>query len=109
MLGLVVAGIVVYSGPVGFTREDRARLDTRSLQSAVRAYYARQKVYPNTLNELTRLQPDGSPPLVEKGGLVDPWGNPYDYDPNARHQKSDMPLIYSNGPPGRQKQISNWD
>lgn len=91
------------------SKEDRARLDCKSLQQAVSTYYDRHNTFPKTLVELTgREIPEGMPYLEEKA-LIDPWGIPYNYDPNSRHQRTGMPLIYSSGPPGQNKRISNWD
>jgi hypothetical protein len=109
VLGLVVAGFIVCNSLMVTTKEDRAKMDTKALQTVVTSYYASHEVYPNTLDELTQVQPDGSPALVDAKGLIDPWGNPYIYDPTSRHPKTDRPLIYSNGPPGQNKRISNWD
>jgi hypothetical protein len=108
-IGLGVTWFIFERSLLVTTKEDRARMDTRSLQTIVMTFYARQNAYPKALEELTELQSDGSPPLMDEKGLIDPWGNPYNYDPNSRHPKTDRPLIYSNGPPGQNKRISNWD
>jgi general secretion pathway protein G len=111
ILILAGAGVVVYTSVLAGTREDRAKLDVQSLETAVTTYYTRKGYYPQSLQELTQRDPtDNSPALLkDQKVLMDPWNQPYVYDPNTRHQNTDRPLIYSNGPPNSGKRISNWD
>jgi general secretion pathway protein G len=109
ILILASAGVVVYTTLLAGTKEDRAKMDCKSLQTVVTSYYVKHTVYPQSLRELTERQQDGTPAMLEEKGLIDPWGNEYLYDPNQRHPKTDRPLIYTNGPPGQNKKISNWD
>jgi general secretion pathway protein G len=109
ILILASAGIVVYTNMLISTREDRAKLDCHSLELAVGTYFSKHGVYPDSLQQLTQRQPDGSPALLEAKALNDPWGNAYVYEPRTRHQATDKPLIYSHGTPGVNKQINNWD
>lgn len=109
ILILAGSGVVVYTTMLSSAKEDRAKLDCKSLDQAVTVYFAKHSQYPGSLQELAQRQPDGNPAILTEKGLVDPWGNPYVYDQNSRHAQTDKPLIYSNGPPGLNKRISNWD
>jgi general secretion pathway protein G len=109
ILILASAGVVVYTTLLAGTKEDRAKMDCKSLQTVVTSYYVKHSVYPQSLRELTERGQDGSPALLDEKGLIDPWGNEYIYDQGQRHPKTDRPLIYTNGPPGQNKKISNWD
>jgi hypothetical protein len=93
----------------GATKVDRARMDVRMLEQATLFYWSRHNRYPTTLEELTVPQAEGDRTVVEPKALIDPWGNPYFYEPEMRHAGNDFPLIYSNGPPGANKRIRNWD
>ena len=109
ILILASAGVVVYTTLLAGTKEDRAKMDCKSLQTVVTSYYVKHSIYPQTLRELAERAPDGSPALLDEKGLIDPWGNEYHYDQGQRHQKTDRPKIWSDGPPGQNKPISNWD
>jgi hypothetical protein len=87
----------------------RATLDLKSLETVVAVYKKRQGQYPKTLDVLTKKQPDGGSALLAEAGLIDPWGQPYVYEAGNRHQKTDLPLIYSKGPPGQNMPIRNWE
>jgi uncharacterized protein (TIGR03000 family) len=87
---------------------DRAKVDVKILEKAVQAYKVLHNNYPEALEALT--QADGkNPALIEDKALLDPWGKAYVYEPNKRHPKTDIPHIYSNGPPGSKMPIANWD
>ena len=45
---------------------------------------------------------------MDSKSLIDPWTNPYNYDPNQLDPKNGRPLIWSNGKPGENKPIRNW-
>jgi general secretion pathway protein G len=110
ILILASAGVVAYTTMLAGAKEDRAKLDCKSLDQAVGVYFAKHGQYPASLQELAQRQPDGSPSILKsEKALIDPWGNAYIYDQGSRHQTNDTPLIYSNGPPGLNKRISNWD
>jgi general secretion pathway protein G len=119
---VVVAILVVLAGIGGviFLRaqedayRDIARIDLKSLTEACQAY-ARSHggENPQTLQEL--VQPsDGGRPYLEAKKLLDPWGRPYQYNPqsqNANNQAAGKPDIWSTGanlndPNGT---IGNWE
>jgi hypothetical protein len=90
-------------------RVDHARRDIKSLDLAISTFFTKHGHYPATLRELAEPQPDGSPPILADKTWTDPWGNAYIYDQHARQPMTERPLVYSNGPPGQNKRISNWD
>jgi hypothetical protein len=85
------------------------KLEVKTLEQAVIAYYVKNGQYPPNLKVLAEKQGDGGPAYIKDSLLVDPWGHPYVLDANSRHPKTDIPLIYSNGPPGQNMPIRNWD
>ncbi|HYV40145.1 MAG TPA: type II secretion system protein GspG [Gemmataceae bacterium] len=89
----------------------QAKLDVKGLDQAVTAYYLRKHHWPESLWILTERDPiDNSPALLQdQAALIDPWGNAYQYEPQTFNPKTDKPLIYSNGPPGSNVRITNWD
>jgi general secretion pathway protein G len=110
ILILASAGVVVTTSMLAQARLDRAKMDVKSLETVVTAYMTRHGSYPQTLDELLNRDPfDNSPaPLTEKG-IIDPWNNRYQYEPNSLHPQNGKPLIYTNGPPDAPKRISNWE
>jgi hypothetical protein len=89
--------------------ETRARMEVRSIEQAAKTYWNNNGVYPESLQDLTTRQPNGSAPLLKPQALLDPWNQPYRYEPANRHRDSDNPHIYSPGEPGKNQPISNWD
>jgi len=111
ILILASAGVVVYTTMLADTRVSRAKLDVKSLEQAVTAYYVKRGFYPDTLVQLTTRDPiDGSPAILNnERAIYDPWNNMYIYEPNTRNPNTDKPLIYTNGPPGMNQPVRNWD
>ena len=73
------------------------------LTSAVHAYAAKNKGFPESLNALT----EGKSPLVLEKMLLDPWGNPYAYDVSGPHHEGKAPDIWTDSP--RRIRIGNWE
>jgi len=111
ILILASAGVVVYTTMLADTRVNRARLDVKSLDQAITAYYLRKHYYPETLWVLTERDPvDNSPALLKDAtALNDPWNIPYNYEPQNLNPKTDKPLIWTAGPPNSNMRITNWD
>src|SRR5207244_8253054 len=76
----------------------RAWMDVKTLEKAVMSYQLKNGAWPERLEVLTR-RPAGSEPLLEPGALDDPWGQPYRYNPARRNPNTNIPLIWSDGPP----------
>jgi hypothetical protein len=74
----------------------------------VNAYYLDYQKYPETLKELTEMMPDGRPAKMPETYLLDPWGQPYQYEPKNLDPKDNRPRIWSSGEPGERRPITNW-
>jgi hypothetical protein len=94
---------------LGEQKVTRAKLDVQTLEKAVLTYQVNNGQYPQNLKALAEKQPGGGAALIKEPLLVDPWGQPYLFEPNTRHPKTDVPLIYSKGPPGKNMVIRNWN
>jgi len=109
ILILAGAGVFVFTGVLGETQEKRAKMDVMSIEKAVLTFKTNYGYYPQDLQTLVNVQPNGSPALLKESVLVDPWQQPYIYEPTNLHPKTAMPHVYSNGTPGKNMVISNWD
>ena len=82
-------------------KEDRARLDIRSLTLAAKTYNLKRGNFPEKLLDLKTAG------YVEpKATLLDPWGNPYQYDPKGKKNGGKQPDIWAVTPD--KKEIGNW-
>jgi hypothetical protein len=86
---------------------ERTIQDVGRLEKAVGVFAKLYQTLPTTLQQLVESQ-NGDEPILEKRAIVDPWDQPYHYDPEMRHPDTGAPLIWSDGPPGKEKPISNW-
>jgi general secretion pathway protein G len=104
-------GGVIYMNYLNKAKIDRAKMDVQSLTTAVMAYDVSYGSMPASLQQLTQRMPDGSPATVEVGQLLDPWNQPYQYNPQGQHHgMTGKPDIWSNGPPNsaNSQMIGNW-
>jgi len=109
----------------GRSKEAKIAAATADVQSniagALDLYEADNGIYPTTEQGLSALleEPAASPQpkrwhgpyLKKKGGLKDPWGNPYVYRSPGTHNTADYDL-YSLGPGGTEEgsgHVTNWD
>jgi general secretion pathway protein G len=111
---LVVAAILVILASVasvGFLRylddakESTAKAGVAKLETAVGAFKISHGDYPQSLMDLTVVDEGKAAPLEQKE-LLDPWDQPYVYEPANRHPTKNTPRIYSTG--GGNKVIPNW-
>jgi hypothetical protein len=110
----VVAGTLL--GVVGYpthlygdTRENRARMDLSSIEKALLTFQIKHGHYPHSLEELTQRHPDDSSALLKSHALRDPWNQPYHYDPGQLHPETGIPLVWTDGDPGKPTcKIANW-
>lgn len=110
ILILAGAGAVVLPRFLSDANVGRAKTDIKSLETAVMAYQAKSGGrLPDTLDQLAEIQQDGGPAYIEASLLTDPWGNRYHYDRGTVHPKTQKPLISSQGPPGQNVLIRNWN
>jgi hypothetical protein len=90
---------------------EEARLGTakgqlRMLTEACDNYNLNNGSFPPSLHALAQQQPNGGKPLVEPVQLVDPFGQPYGYDPSGARNGGMHADIWVNRPGG--KRIGNW-
>src|SRR5947199_297957 len=100
---LVVAAIIVVLAGLGgyylMPRVDEAKEKTAlsqvkgPLTNACQTYKLNnpQGDYPPSLEALTEQQPNGGKPLLEPDAVLDPWGQPYGYDPSGQHNNGLKP------------------
>ncbi|MGH0034839.1 MAG: type II secretion system major pseudopilin GspG [Myxococcota bacterium] len=126
IMGLLV-GIVGYNV---FAQVDKARVNTAratmsQLETALELYRMDNSRYPTTDQGLDALvsKPSGTPEprnypsggyLKKKGALLDPWGNPYQYESPGSRNASDYDLwsMGADGSPGGDgvdADVTNWD
>jgi general secretion pathway protein G len=102
----ILAIIAVLAFPSYGAYKERGRIaqaviDIKDMETRVKLYEVENRAYPETLAE------------IGKGGLLDPWGNPYQYTNlgtakgkgSARKNKNLVPInsdfdLYSNGKDG---------
>jgi type II secretory pathway pseudopilin PulG len=112
---VVVAIIIVLisiSGVVVFNYWNNSKIDTtkakiQNIQNAVMTYQMNN----GPVQDLSvLLQPDreGRQPTVRQQDLIDAWGNQIVIDA-SQMDNTGRPLIYSQGPPGQNKPIRNFD
>jgi general secretion pathway protein G len=104
---LAGAAVPIYLNYLANARIDRAKVDCKNLATAVEAYQAKIGQFPPSLQTLTQAQQDPNTGQVvratlEPASLMDPWGNPYQYDPNDLDQNTGRIRVWSKGPPGGQ-------
>jgi general secretion pathway protein G len=109
----------------GRAKEAKIAAATADIQSNVASgldlYEVDNGMYPSTEQGLSALLESPTLPplpkkwrgpyLKKKGGLNDPWGNPYVYRSPGTHNAEDYDL-YSLGPDGTEEsneKITNWD
>ncbi|HEV3142275.1 MAG TPA: type II secretion system protein GspG [Gemmataceae bacterium] len=110
---LVVVAIILILASVGGifvfryldqAKEDMAKAGTKSLETGCNAYKLKYGEYPPNLQQL--IQPPDGAPFVEPAALNDPWGRPYQYDPNGAHNNKMKPDIWTIGTSGQE--LGNW-
>jgi general secretion pathway protein G len=109
---LVVVAILVILAGVGSVavfkymddaKENAARLGIAKIEQAAISYKTKHGEFPQSLQELTKVE--GSGAYLEDKDLLDPWNQPYIYNPSELHPQSRRPHISAQGPDGL---ISNW-
>ncbi len=87
------------------------------LASAIKLYKFHTNEYPKTLKDLLQKPSDDEvarrwhgPYLEDAGGLVDPWGRDYEYNPEGKHNegKFDLWSRGMDGKDGTEDDINNW-
>lgn len=111
---VVVAVIVALAGLGGYyyfqsldnAKKDIARVQVKqTLENAVKQYKLDMDDYPASLDMLLQRIGDKGPWLESPDALMDPWGNPYQYNPAGSNNGGIKPDIWSESQFG---QIGNW-
>jgi general secretion pathway protein G len=105
LAGLSVTAIF---GALDSAKLKTAKMGAKNLEQAVMGYYTEYGIYPQSLEILLQPDQETGKARLEQRQLFDPWNNPYQYQPQNL-SLTGIPLIFSNGPPSKPKQISNWD
>jgi general secretion pathway protein G len=108
ILILAGAGVFVFTGVLADQSVNRAKMDVRNIEAAIQTFFTTNHRYPSSLDELVNRQPNGSAALLKVEALTDPWGQPYHYDQGRLNSRTDIPLVSSQGPPGKNQPIQNW-
>jgi general secretion pathway protein G len=118
---VVVAIIVVLAGVGGSvllgqlekSKVDAARLQADVIGKAVQAYAIHHSGPPAQLSDLLTKDADGNGPYIERqDALLDPWGRPYQYDPNGANNARvgavvTIPDVFC-VPPSGGMPVGNW-
>src|SRR5688572_28849365 len=72
-----------------------AKIEVKALTAACEQYYAGNREFPKTLKALTLTQPNGGGPFFGAEKLLDPWKNPYQYDPKGPKNGAKMPDVWA--------------
>jgi hypothetical protein len=88
------------------SKETLAETKVQVLDDALELYKYDNGRYPASLTALTETQPKGGAPLIQAEHLLDPWGQPFNYDPAGPHNEGKKPDVWCKAPTGRV--IGNW-
>jgi general secretion pathway protein G len=102
---IVVAILVVLAGVSSIyvfrylndAKVDAAKTGAVTLAKAAQAYEVRFGQLPESLQQLVQ-PPDGSKPFVEPDALLDPWQQPYQYDPSGPRNGGLKPDVFTTSP-----------
>jgi len=113
---LVVVAIIValaslggyyFLGQANQARKSTAKLQVQMLTKAAKTYWLEHNdQWPQSLQALLMRDDYGGPYLENTDALIDPWGQPYQYNPVGPQNNGMYPDIWSLAPDG--KQIGNW-
>jgi general secretion pathway protein G len=95
---LAGAAVPIYLNYLENAKRDRVKIDIKTLEQAVEAYYTRQGDYPPSLEALTQPAPDGTKATLEPDAILDPWRQPYQYSPANVNPNTGRPIITSTHP-----------
>jgi Type II secretion system (T2SS), protein G len=104
--GAICAGVLI-RGPMLAEQANAATClnQIAQIDAAVEAYHLKHGEYPPDLETLFDPDDDGSPPLlIDRTLLIDPWGDPIEYDLAGNMNYGARPDIWSD----RHDPIGNW-
>jgi type II secretory pathway pseudopilin PulG len=110
---IVVAIIVALAGMGGYyfigqlneSKKKIARTQAKVLEDACNTFQINHGSWPPNLESLLQNDGMGGPYLKDPGALVDPWHQPYLYNPAGPNNNGLEPDIWSQSPYGP---IGNW-
>jgi type II secretory pathway pseudopilin PulG len=82
-----------------------AKVQTKVLTQAAEAYQITHGAFPPSLAALLQQDENGGPFLKSPDALIDPWGQPYQYNPAGPNNGGRQPDIWANSPTGP---VGNW-
>jgi general secretion pathway protein G len=101
VLGSLAVGM--FTGTQRKALEQTAQIQVDAFDELCQRYHIHMFAYPPSLEDL-RVNTSGSPnwsgPYTDKDTPLDPWGNPYQYDPAGPRHNGEKPDIVSSGPDG---------
>lgn len=98
ILGILASVAVVQLGGLGEDAKIKAtQASISAIQTAVGTYEVTTTTFPQSIDDLTRDQPDGRPPLLDKNKINDQWGTPIQYKKLSKYKYE----IRSAGPDGK--------
>jgi hypothetical protein len=68
---------------MGPTKQGRAQADVQAIAKACQTFRVLNGHYPDHLDQITSMLEQG------QAGLIDPWGNPYQYQPPSDPDSTD--------------------
>jgi general secretion pathway protein G len=112
---VVVAILVILAGTASVfvfryldqAKDDRARADVKTIETACTAYKLRNGDYPSSLQVLVTPDDGSAKPYLDSAeAILDPWGKPYQYDPSGPNHNGLKPDISTTNADG--ELIGNW-
>ena len=120
----IMAAITLVIGPrvlkyVGKAKTETASVQIENVAAALELYFLETGQYPNQSQGLKALieQPSGvdgwdGPYLKKETGILDPWGQPFNYIYPGQHGEFDLFTLGSDnqsGGEGNARDVNNWD
>jgi general secretion pathway protein G len=104
---VVVAIIVMLAGVGGYyllaryedSKLSRAKIDCEGLSAMAETFKLNTGNYPTNIQQLTQGQ-GGHSALVPPDKVIDPWGKPYQVDPNGTHNGGMKADVFTTSPKG---------
>jgi hypothetical protein len=82
-----------------------AKDQTKVLTQAAEGYRITHGKFPPSLAALLQQDEEGGPWVKNPGDLIDPWGQPYQYNAAGPNNRGRQPDIWADSPAGR---VGNW-
>jgi len=108
IVALAGVGIFYMAGQADEGNKARVKANVKSITDAAVIYKAQHNgIWPQDLQTLTQKDAEGHGPYVQPEGILDPWGRPYNYDPNGTNNQGMTPDV-SCQMPSNLGTIGNW-